>query len=71
MVMDAWPETCLRAGQSRVTITRVVPLLCGVKNSVQVRDEPPVIILKPKWTGSFSIMYIKKSFSHIEVRTLC
>lgn len=44
---DAWPWTCLRAGQSRVTIIRVLPALCGMKNSTQVRVLPPGIRLKP------------------------
>ena len=56
MVKDAWPETCLRVGQSRVTITLVEPLLCGMKFSVQVRVEPPGIRLKP---GNIPVLPIK------------
>lgn len=46
MVTDAWPWTCRRAGQSRVAITLLVPALCGVKYSVQVREEPPMTNLR-------------------------
>lgn len=41
-----WPWTCRRLGQSRLAISLVVPALCGVKYSVQVNEEPPVIRLK-------------------------
>lgn len=47
MVTEAWPRTCLRAGQSSVTITLVLPALSGLKYSVQVRVEPAGIRLKP------------------------
>lgn len=50
MVRDASPWTCLRAGQSRVANTRVGPALFGTKISVQVREDPLGIRLKPAKT---------------------
>lgn len=38
-------------GYSRVAITLLVTALCGVKYSVQVREEPPVISLRKENTS--------------------
>jgi len=63
MVTDAWPRTCLRAGQSRVAYTRVLPALCGMNSSVQIREEPPVIKLNA--AGVHLNVYNASSYIHI------
>lgn len=45
-VKEACPWTCLRAGQSRVAITRVLPTLSGMKVSDQTREDCLGIRLK-------------------------
>lgn len=56
MVRDTSPWTCLRAGQSRVANTQVAPGLCGTNISVQIRDDPLGIRLKPAKTQSCAEM---------------
>ncbi|TNN22877.1 hypothetical protein EYF80_067007 [Liparis tanakae] len=47
MLTDAVPSTCLRAAQSRDAISRLLPARCGMKYSVQVREDCPGIRLEP------------------------
>lgn len=64
----AWPWTCLRAAQSRVAISRVTPALWGVKNSDQIREEPPGIRLEGKTflrtENVFNYLFIRKTKQH-------
>ena len=71
MVTEAWPRTCLRAGQSSVTITLVLPALSGLKYSAQVRVAPAGIRLKqPKVIDVRRIWHIFGVISKIVKETV-